>query len=104
VLQITQLKDYENKSSADPKKPQFKFRYVLSDGVSSVKALVSEKVIRSMVSKKKRANLQDNPPSKYDVIAVQNMQRVTVQGQLLVMLKEPLRVVCSDLTSEIGCP
>ena len=53
VLQITQLKDYEgraNQGQDEKKKASFKFRYVLSDGVSSVKALINEKVLKSMVS------------------------------------------------------
>jgi len=53
LLQITQLKDYEGRSTeseASKKKVNFKFRFVLSDGVSSVKALVNDKVFKSLVS------------------------------------------------------
>jgi hypothetical protein len=43
-------------------------------------------------------------PKQFDVIRVQNLSRVTVQNQMLLMLKEPIDIVFSDVQGEIGAP
>ena len=43
-------------------------------------------------------------PKTFDVIRVKNLTRVMVQNQLVLMLKEPVDVVCSALDEAIGTP
>ena len=75
------------------------FRYLLSDGIASVKAIVSETVFNKMGQK----------PKRFDVIRVTSLKKIEVkksdqETQWLVNLTSPVEVLYSNLTQVLGHP
>ena len=72
---------------------------MLSDGIASVKAIVSETVFNKMGQK----------PKRFDVIRVTSLKKIEVkksdqETQWLVNLTSPVEVLFSNLTQVLGHP
>ena len=76
-------------------------RYTLSDGVASVKAIVSETVHSKMPEK----------PKRFDVIRVSSLKKIEIKNknadqepQWLINLTAPAEVLMTNLTATLGTP
>lgn len=85
----------EKKDSA-----KIKQKYLLSDGVCSVKAIVSESVL----------NRQSSKPKKFDVVRVTGLKKIELGKstgkdlQWLINLTAPIEILFTYLTSQLGSP
>ena len=66
----------------------------MSDGISSIKAMVSEP----------EYNKLDKVPQNFNVIKVEHFQKVMVKDQMILMLKAPLQIVHDHLEDKLGEP
>lgn len=77
----------------------FRCRYLLSDGVASVKAIISESIYNRLAHK----------PKRFDIIRVTSLKKIEVKKadsgtQWLVNLTAPVEVLLADLTHVLGHP
>lgn len=98
VLQVIKSKIIDsapsNNLQENKAKLQIKAQYTLSDGVSSIKAMVSEPEFNKL----------SNVPHNFNVIKVENFQKVMVKDQMILMLKAPLTIVHDHLEDKLGEP
>lgn len=82
------------KEEDEKKKLKIKAKYTLSDGVSFVKAMVPDTAFNKLAK----------APQNFNIIRVDNFQKVFVQDQILLMLKDPLTVVYDHIDVKLGNP
>ena len=74
-----------------------KYRYTLSDGVASVKAIVTENVFSKMLAK----------PKRLDVIRVTSCKKIELkqnEAQWIININAPVELLFGDIKQVLGAP